>query len=218
MKRDNALKNHQVLEIVRRYPNEKAATIAADFNVNVKTIYKTAQRYMVHKSEAFRASEQSGRIQKGQRVSVDTEFKAGCQSATKGKRMEAFIKNEEKLKKWKAGLWKKGNKPHNTATDGEIRWRKNPGFYFIRISEQNWEFLHRHLWQQHKGPIPKGYNVVFSDRNRRNCTIENLECISNEELALRNSIHRYPKELVSIIKLKGKLNRQIIKQNEEQTQ
>lgn len=218
MKKQKALNHDQVIEIVNRYPNEKAATIAADFNVDVETIYKTAQRYNVKKSEAFKASAQSGRIKKGQRLSVETEFKPGCQSATKGKRIEAMIKNEAKLKKWRSGLWKKGHKPHNTGTDGEVRWRKNPGYYFIRISEQNWQFYHRYLWEQHNGPIPEGYNVVFSDRNRRNCTIENLECISNEELVIRNTIHRYPKELISIMKLKGKLNRQIIKQNEEQTQ
>ena len=215
MKRER-LTHDQVLEVVRRYPNEKAANIAADFKVKPYIIYKTAQRYNVKKSEAFRASAQSGRIQKGERRSVKTEFKKGCEGATKGKRMTAMIKNEERMTRWRANLWKKGHRPHNTGTDGEIRWRKKVGFYFIRISDNNWDFLHRHLWEKHNGPIPSGYNVVFKDRNRRNCTIENLKCISDQELALHNSIHRYPKELVSAIRLKGKLNRQIEKQNGEQ--
>ena len=209
MKRDKALSHQQVDEIVGRYPDEKAETIAADFGVNVTTVYKTAQRYGVKKSEAFKASEQSGRIQKGQRVSPTTEFKKGCEGATKGKRMAAMIKNEAKMKKWRDGLWKKGNKPHNTATDGEVRWRKNPGFYFIRISECNWEFYHRHLWEKHNCPIPEGYNVVFKNRNRRNCTIENLECISNEELVTRNSIVRYPSELRKIMHLQSKLKKEL---------
>lgn len=217
MKKQKALNHDQVIEIVNRYPNEKAATIAADFNVDVETIYKTAQRYNVKKSEAFKASAQSGRIKKGQRLSVETEFKPGCQSATKGKRIEAMIKNEAKLKKWRSGLWKEGHKPHNTGTDGEVRWRKNPGYYFIRISEQNWQFYHRYLWEQHNGPIPLGYNVVFKDGNRRHCFIENLECISNEELALRNTIQRYPKEVIEMIRLKQRINNQIkkIQENEQ---
>lgn len=216
MKKEKALNHDQVVEIVSRYPNEKAATIAADFNVNVETIYKTAQRYNVKKSEAFKASAQSGRIKKGQRLSVETEFKPGCQSATKGKRIEAMIKNEAKLKKWRSGLWKEGHKPHNTGTDGEVRWRKNPGYYFIRISEQNWQFYHRYLWEQHNGPIPEGYNVVFSDGNRRNCCIGNLKCISNHELALRNTIQRYPKEVIEMIRLKQRINNQIKKLQENE--
>lgn len=217
MKKQKALNHDQVIEIVNRYPDEKAETIAADFNVDVETIYKTAQRYNVKKSEAFKASAQSGRIKKGQRLSVETEFKPGCQSATKGKRIEAMIKNEAKLKKWRSGLWKEGHKPHNTGTDGEVRWRKNPGYYFIRISEQNWQFYHRYLWEQHNGPIPLGYNVVFKDGNRRHCFIENLECISNEELALRNTIQRYPKEVIEMIRLKQRINNQIkkIQENEQ---
>jgi hypothetical protein len=205
----NSLKHHQVIEIISRYPDEKAESIAADFEVNVTTVYKAAQRYGVKKSEAFKASGQSGRIQKGQRVSPATEFKKGCDSATKGKRMAALIKTEAKMKKWRDGLWKKGNKPHNIATDGEIRWRHNPGFYFIRISECNWEFLHRHLWEKHNGPIPEAYNVVFKDRNRRNCKLENLECISNEELIARNSIVRYPKELRSLIHINTRLKKKL---------
>lgn len=219
MKRAKALTHHQVNEILRRYPDEKAASIAADFKVHITTIYGTAKRYNIKKSEAFNASEQSGRIKKGEQRSVTTQFKKGCQAANKGKRMEALIKNKAKLKKWKDGLWKKGNKPHNTGTDGEIRWRKNPGYYFIRISEGYWEFLHRYLWKKENGDIPEGHNIVYKDGNHRNCTIENLDCISNEELALRNTIHRYPKEVVEVIRLKSKLNNQIKEQDgKEQTQ
>ena len=195
MKRDKRLTPEQVQEILRLYPNEKSEIIAEKFKVEIATIYKTAQRYGVKKSEAFKNSPHSGRIQKGQRLSPETELKKGHTPATKGKKLSEFIKSEAALEAVKKHIWKKGNKPHNTGTDGEIRWRKNPGYWFVRISENNWEFYHRHLWEQANGVIQDGYNVVFKDGNRRNCVIENLECISNAELGERNRVTKYPLEI-----------------------
>lgn len=199
MKPKARLTHIQVLQVVERYPDEKAGNIAADFNINVELVYNIAKRYGVKKSESFRCSEHSGRIMKGQRKSVSTEFKPG--------HIPCFI-SKKKLQQNK-NLWQKGHKPHNTGENGEIRFRHNPGFFFIKINDNNWEFLHRHIWKQHHGPIPAGFNVIFTDGNHKNCTIENLECISNEELALRNTIHRYPKEVVELIRLKQRINKYI---------
>lgn len=209
MKREKNLTPAQVQEILRRYPDEKAAVIAEDYHISVSTIYSTAKRYGVKKSEAFRQSPDSGRIQPGQCLSPSTQFKPGHQAANKGAKMEARIRKKEAVEAWKANWWRQGHKPYNTATDGEIRWRKNPGFYFIRIRENVWEFLHRHIWEGQNGPVPEGYNVIFIDGNRRNCKIENLRCISNAELAEMNRHTKYPEELRRAIELKNKLNKTI---------
>ncbi len=199
------LTHEQVLEIVRRYPNEKSGDLAKEFNCNIYKIYKTAQRYGVTKSEAFKNSPQSGRIQKGQRLSPKTEFKKGHIPYFKGK----------KLPYTPSHLWKKGNKPYNTAKDLEVRWRHNPGYFFIRISENNWEFYHRYLWKQKYGEIPEGYNIIFIDGNSKNCKIENLACVSNAELAEMNRHTKYPKAVRTAIELKNKLNRTIKEQYNE---
>lgn len=191
----------QVQEIVRRYPDEKAASLAKEFGKPVSNIYKTAQRYGVKKSKAFMKSAASGRIRKGERKSTATEFKKGHIPCFKGKKLPYTPGN----------LWKIGNKPYNTAKDGEVRWRHNPGYFFIRLSENNWEFYHRYLWEQENGNIPKHYNVVFKDGNRRNCVIENLACISNAELAEMNRHTKYPPKLREAIELNNKLNRMIKK-------
>lgn len=70
---------------------------------------------------------------------------------------------------------------------------------------------HRYLWEQENGAIPKGYNIFFKDGNRRNCMIENLECISNAELARRNTIHNYPAEVKELFFLRRSLNKAIKK-------
>lgn len=205
------LKTEDVKEILELYPNHKAEFIAEKFCVPISKIYKTAARYKVKKSPEFLSSTDSGRIQKGQHLSPETRFKKGDKSATKAKRMEALIKNEEKLKNWRNKLWKKGHKPINTAKDGDVRWREGLGYYFIRISDNKWVLYHRYLWEEKYGKIEEGFNIVFKDGNSKNCNISNLECLSNEEIMLKNSIQRYPKELVQVMQLNGKLKRQINK-------
>ena len=205
------LKTEDVKQILELYPNHKAEFIAEKFGVPVSKIYKTAARYKIKKSPEFLSSPNSGRIQKGQHLSPETRFKKGSKVATKVKRMEAFFKKEMKMKKWRDGLWKKGHKPINTAKDGDIRWREGLGYFHIRISEDNWVLYHRFLWEQTYGKIPEGFNIVFVDGNRKNCDISNLKCISDAELASLNTIQRYPKELVQLMQLNGKLKKQIDK-------
>lgn len=184
----NRLNSEEVAEIIKRYPSESAQSIAGDYGISISTVYKTAQRYGVKKSEEFLKSPLSGRIAKGQHLSPSTEIQKGQVMSSRHMKMTARIKKKESWERWQAGLWKKGHKPHNTGKDGEIRWRKNPGYWFIRISENNWEFYHRYLWTQAYGQIPEGYNVVFKDGNQKNCDITNLECISNAELSTRNAM------------------------------
>ncbi len=186
--RNNRLRPEEVADILRRYPNECASSIASDYGINIFAIYKTGQRYGVKKSSEFQNSPLSGRIAKGQHLSPSTEIQKGQVISSRHMKMSARIKKKESWEKWQAGLYKKGHKPYNTGKDGEIRWRKNPGYWFIRISENNWEFYHRWLWQQSHGPIPAGHNVVFKDGNHDNCEIGNLECITNAELSARNAI------------------------------
>jgi hypothetical protein len=70
-----------------------------------------------------------------------------------------------------------------------------------------------HTWQQHNGPVPQGKIVCFKDHNTLNCSIENLMLLSRAENMQRNTIHRYPDELKSTIRLVSKLKRKI---NEKQ--
>lgn len=41
--------------------------------------------------------------------------------------------------------------------------------------------LHRIVWSQERGPVPKGHKVVFKDGDRLNCDISNLECLPAAE-------------------------------------
>ena len=217
MERSGYLTGVQVQEILRLYPDCPAAEIARRLGKPVSTVYKTAARYGVRKSEAFRNSPLSGRIQKGQRLSPATELKKGNVPATRGKKLADVCKSEEALDRSVAHRWKKGNKTPTTKYDGAVTVRRNRDdgsggvtFYqMIRISEGKWEFLHRHLWRQVYGSVPEGYNVIFLDGNPMNCTIENLACVSHGELLDRNRNRHYPPELKRLIRARNKLSRDI---------
>ena len=42
-------------------------------------------------------------------------------------------------------------------------------------------YLHHVVWQEHNGPIPRGYKVCFKDGNHLNYAVENLELLSNSD-------------------------------------
>lgn len=52
--------------------------------------------------------------------------------------------------------------------------KKSAGFY------QNWKQKHQIVWEQHNGKIPAGHKVIFLDRNRSNCSIENLYIVDGK--------------------------------------
>ncbi len=110
--------------------------------------------------------------------------------------------------------FKKGNLPANTLYDGAITTRNDkrgiPQKY-IRISLSKWQYLSNYNWEKANGPKPKGFNIVFKDKNTLNCEIENLEMISNAELMQRNTIQQYPEELQQTMRALGKLNKTIKK-------
>lgn len=137
------------------------------------------------------------------RTDGDGRIKPGSTPPNKGKKM-----TPEQMEKYKHTFFQKGHLPHNTKKDGEIS-RRSCGYQFIRISLSEWEFLHRYNWMQKHGEIPKGMNVAFVDGNRDNCSINNLELVSDAVLAERNRLSNYPAELQGAIKSLNKLNKQL---------
>ncbi len=128
---------------------------------------------------------------------------------------QKYLSHRFKGDEGRAYRFQKGHLPVNTLYDGAIALRhghkKRGGkpYYWIRISQNNWKHLHVHLWEQEKGGIPPKNIVAFKDGNTMNCVIDNLELITREENMRRNSIHNYPSELKSLMRLNSKLNKAI---------
>jgi hypothetical protein len=134
-------------------------------------------------------------------------FKKDLIPHNKGKSMETYMKPEQ-IESIKKTQFKKGNQPHNTLKVGDIITRNEDGLEYYWIKTENGLMpLNRHLWEENKGKIPKGYNVIFIDKNPKNCIFENLKLVSNKELMELNSMHQYPTELKKLIIIKNKLKK-----------
>ncbi len=199
----------QDAELVRRYPDEKAADIAKDFSLSLHIVYARAKKLGLEKSAAFNANPamsgrtdgargQSGRFRKGQKVwNKGIRFTAGGRSAET--------------------RFKPGSLPFNHMPVGSERL-SNDGYLQRKMTEtgyppRDWVAVHILTWIEHNGPVPEGHAVVFKDGNRKNGVIENLECISRADLMKRNTRHNLPKELNEIIQLRAVLSRQINKRS-----
>lgn len=108
--------------------------------------------------------------------------------------------------------FKKGSVPPNHKPVGYERITKN-GYIEVKTGEGMFKFKlkHRLIWEQHNGPIPKGTNIQFNDRNPLNCDISNLYAIVRGAQMKQNSFHNWPKDLATTVQLRGVLNRKINK-------
>lgn len=148
-----------------------------------------------------------------QRFSEESRIKPGSISHNKGKRQSEFM-SPESIERTRATRFGKGHLPHNTKTDLEISIRtdkRGVKYKYIRVALAKWVPLHRYNWEQANGEIPPNMNLIFLDGDTMNCSLENLQLLSNKELMLRNTVHNLPKPLAQTVQLRGALNRQINK-------
>lgn len=155
------------------------------------------------KSEAFLKMELKLQADRLKVEGAKFRFAKGREPENKGKKMPADVYD-----KCKVTMFKKGIVPHNCKHDGHERVSRD-GYVEVRLSRGRYVYKHRLMWEQANGPVPDGMIVVFKDRNKLNITLDNLELITRKENMLRNTIHRFPEELVSTIKLVNKLKRKI---------
>ena len=94
------------------------------------------------------------------KTGIDSKFKKGCKAGTHKRKGPSKPVGTEKI-----------------CVDGYIK---------IKISEDKWMHKHHYVWQQHYGEIPKGYNIIFLDKNKKNFDINNLAAVSRKELLFIN--------------------------------
>ena len=83
-----------------------------------------------------------------------------------------------------------GNRPMNAKKVGSVVTRKNKNgssYMCIKIEEPNkWQMLHVYIYEHKHGKVPKGYCVIFKDKNTLNTRLDNLMLVSRDELARLN--------------------------------
>lgn len=108
--------------------------------------------------------------------------------------------------------FKKGNIPFNWKPVGSERVDKD-GYTLVKIAEpKKWALKHRIIWEeQHKKKIPKDSVIIFVDGDKSNLNIDNLLCVTRDELKVLNkcrlisSVPELTKVGLNIAKIKIKL-------------
>lgn len=205
----------------RRYPDEQAAVIARDMGFRVSQVHQRAHALGLRKSEAFKASDRSGRILRGRTDSRirATQFPKGHVPANKGVRRPGWAPGRMGETQFKKGQMS-GAAQHNYVPIGSERISKD-GYLERKTTDdprlvptRRWVGVHRLVWERAHGPIQHGHIVVFRPGTHTQdaalITADKLELITRVENMRRNSYHnRYPKEVARLIQLKGALNRKI---------
>lgn len=114
-------------------------------------------------------------------------WRKGVPPTNKGKTIDEYMSPETAAKVRKTAF-KKGKKPHNKVPVGTEVYKKGFKYHKVKDNEVGkdwrdaWKLVHHEVWEDHNGPIPDGYCVVFKDRNRENCNIDNLILMKRGEL------------------------------------
>lgn len=157
-----------------------------------------------------------------EQFSKDSRIQQGAVPPNKGKKQTDYM-SAEAIEATKATRFKKGQICQTEKQDGQVTVRHDEmkdgsirDYKWIRIGKSKWKMLHVYNWEKkHKRKVPKGHILVFANGDSMNCNPSNLELITRAENMRRNTIHRYPEELKSVIKLRSKLNKTIHNQTKK---
>lgn len=159
-----------------------------------KSIWQRAAAMGLHKSKEF--LQEQGRRTSKHPNSIATRFQKGQVPMNKGKRDYEF-RSPDAIARCAATQFKPGHQPANTKPVGYECYRRmgKTGYVYIKVSDDAKMVLkHRWVWEQANGPIPKGYNIMFRDGNRLNCSLDNLELVSRQEAARRQVLAETPEQ------------------------
>lgn len=191
----------------KRYSHCPTREIAAALGRTDRAVYMRAGEMGLRKTAAYLASASSGRLTAFSGAGAAFRFKLGQKPWNAG------------LKGWDSGgrshatRFKPGHRPQTWVPVGTERVTAD-GILERKVADtgrkaQDWKPVHVLKWERHRGIVPRGRIVIFRDRNRRNFRLSNLACVTRAQLMEHNTIHRYPRELKAIMKLAGRLRREI---------
>lgn len=113
------------------------------------------------------------------------------------------------LTPWNKGL-KTGIKPRRYDKNGDVIWIEKPvgseyitndGYTIVKTKAPNfWEYKQRVVWKKTHGEIPFNHVIIFADGNKSNFNIDNLICVSRNELRQLN-LHRLKKDDADLTKV-----------------
>ena len=211
------------LELLRRnYPDSRTDDLAAALDRTLTTVYQKAIKMGLRKSEAYLATDNACRIQRGRQSEAmkASQFKPGQASWNKGLRGVVGVQEACRATQFKKG--RPANEARNYLPIGSLRISKD-GYLERKVTDdpsvypaRRWVAVHRLVWLDAHGPVPDGHVVIFKPGMRTTVEaeviVDRLDLVTRQELMRRNSVHTvYPPEVARLVQLNGALKRQINK-------
>jgi hypothetical protein len=198
-----------------QYPDVFTEKIAKLLRRPIFVIYQHAAKLGLEKSAAYIAAKKKVEAERLTRAGVAHRYPKGHPPANKGLRRPGYAPG-----RMASTQFKKGQQPHNTMPLWSFRWYcggsdNTPGYMLVKTGKpgpkplSGWEFVHKLVWEHANGPIPPGHRIWWKNRNHADCSLSNLELLSDVEHMRRTTVHNLPKPLVEVIQLTGALKRKI---------
>lgn len=204
------------LDTLRRlYPDHRTSEIAELLGRPLVRVYARATRLGLRKSEAFAASDKSGRIFKGGKLGQQTQFVPGQKPWNAGTHYQAGGRSvETQFKPGRAASEARNYLPigsHRINHDGylERKMSDDPRL----VPARRWTAVHRLVWEAAHGPVPANHVVAFAPGQFTNVlellTVDRLVCRSRAEHARHNNMWKRNPEIMKLYQLKGQITRQV---------
>lgn len=208
------------LELLRiNFADSRTDDLAKALGRPYSAVAKKAAALGLRKSAQYLASPDAHRLDgvKG----LGTRFKPGQLPWNAGKHYQPGGRCAE-------GWFKKGRpaqEARNYLPIGSLRISKD-GYVERKVTDdpalvpaRRWAAVHRLVWIEAHGPVPEGHAVCFKPGRQTTdpeaIAVDGLELVTRRELMLRNTYHRYGKDVAKLVQLRGALTRQINKRAKE---
>lgn len=178
---------YEVSFLIKHYATRTCADIAEWVHHSPRSVQMKAFTLGLHKSKEFKAE----RSKVGQ-------FRKGHKPFNAGRKQEDYM-SEEGVASSSRTRFRKGecrqDNPQNRKPGYEcLRTEKGRSYWWIKPHDgRRMMPKHRYIWEQAHGPIPKGWCVMFKDKDTTNCDLGNLYIISRGA-QLRKNYDALPEE------------------------
>lgn len=196
--------------LVRRYPHERTADVAAAVGRGERCTYAKAASMGLRKSAEFMSSAKSGRILRGKKDPrmMRSQFGPGNVPWNKGmayraggRSAETRFKPGARSVRWDPEIYCVG--ALRITSDNDLQVKMAPGGY------GTWVSLARYAWKLKTGRWPpKHMAVARINGDHYDVRPENLELRSRARMMRDNSVHtKYPTEFARLVQLRGAITR-----------
>lgn len=208
----------------RRYPNEPASAIAKDLSRKTTQVQAQANKLGLKKADGFASECTRQRWAEGcHENSRRPHYPKGHVPANKGKRRPGFAPGRMAETQFKKG------EMHGAAQRNYVPIGTEKidcyGYLVRKVTDDptiypaaRWVAVHRLLWEEHLGPVPPGFRVIFKNGDKTDIRIDNLTIRTAAQMMARNTLHNYPKDIALAIQQRAVLNRAInrhLKENQQ---